>query len=76
MTLGIAVLILSCAVIEQIFFLPPFSGVLMRLSNTVMVKGDLPVLTSPLASSTLEPPFLASLQVSHFVTLTLTQRVN
>ena len=75
MPLGIAVLILSCAVIEQMFFLPPFIGVLMRLSNTVVVTGQL-ILTSPLASSILERPFLASLQVSHFVTLTLTERVN
>ena len=75
MPLEIAVLILSCVVIEQMFFLPLFIGVLMRLSNTVVVTGLL-ILTSPLALSILERSFLASLQVSHFVTLTLTERVN
>jgi hypothetical protein len=72
-SLGISVLILSCAVLEQMFTLPPRFGVSTRLSNTVMVTGQLPTLTPPLASSTLEPPFSASLQVSYFLTLTHTQ---
>jgi hypothetical protein len=75
MALGIAVLTLACTVPSRSPFLLASTGVLTRPSVTVIPRVMLPSLAPPPASSILERPYLASLQVSHFVTLTLTKYV-
>ena len=74
MTLRLSVLTLSYVVPEQMFTLSPSLGVLTRLSNTVMVTGQLPILTPQLALSTLVTAYWASLQVRYLnLNLTFTQ---